>query len=609
MSLQRVPIGGFHRGLVTDDIGVDGALLEANDIWIDRRGEIRKRGGKGQVLSSLITNGTTCLRHFFHPDLGGAFVAYDASTYQMVKLNIAATAATTIGPFSTKDHNNTVLTGSSNATADYPSQSAVFDDEIVFGNNLSKAVTRWCGCTQDYYNTGTIALADGSTTVTGSGTTWVAGHVGAYMYINTGSVNERVFRVISVDTVAQTLTLDAVPITGSSPSGVSYGLNPIGRVSSPDGVFYAVGAAGVNYVGSSVLESHRGRLFVADMYDSSGQDRVGRIRWSAIQGESSDKFVGIDYWHANGYLDIGDAVGQIRIMKSFQGQLLVVGSQGVGVLSGDFATDGTDLGARFDLLRVEPFTNIWWVAGVTPLGVVWAGGRGLNIWDGASISSLTDGAVGQFWRQEEAGVSTVSISSVPNRIIVQIYGSPTLVYYIEQGVWVTQTRDSSVYGHTEVHHYPTSGAASGYEVAAQYSGNAIDDWSADHTTANKNDIGNTSAPRIAVTTHPVSLADHSWNARPQLVHVDGHIEDAASDNPTLDVKLIAGDEGTSAGGEADITVGSIAEGTYSTPHRLRVGGAPPAPSYRVNIEQTNAAADARIYGISLDVSGVNRVRG
>lgn len=89
------------------------------------------------------------------------------------------------------------------------------------------------------YNTGTVGLTNGSTTVTGSGTTWNT-LVDAGMLLQ--RANERVYRVASIDSTTQ-LTL-AEPYEGVTGAGVAYTLSPLYTITAadpyPDSEVYAV---------------------------------------------------------------------------------------------------------------------------------------------------------------------------------------------------------------------------------------------------------------------------------------------------------------------------------------------------------------------------------
>lgn len=79
------------------------------------------------------------------------------------------------------------------------------------------------------YSTGTIALTNGSRTVTGTGTSWTA-NVDAGMLIQRG--NERVYVVQSVDSNTQITLTEAYE--GSTGSGISYTANNIYKITGPD---------------------------------------------------------------------------------------------------------------------------------------------------------------------------------------------------------------------------------------------------------------------------------------------------------------------------------------------------------------------------------------
>lgn len=74
------------------------------------------------------------------------------------------------------------------------------------------------------YTAGTVTATNGLTTVTGSGTAWVASDIGQLVQIGTGTASSVPYYVIvDVDPVGQTITLGSAYI-GDTGSGISYSI-------------------------------------------------------------------------------------------------------------------------------------------------------------------------------------------------------------------------------------------------------------------------------------------------------------------------------------------------------------------------------------------------
>lgn len=212
----------FDQGLVTDTIGVEGALLQAQDIWIDRKGELRKRGGKGD-LGALPTNMTDVFVAGFLPTVA----PFTANRFLIVGL-VSGQNHAYAGDLSGGTITWTSLgveAGWENGTGltiGTPSSITAWDNEliVVVGNGNG---FRWSGSKKAAYSTGTVAMTSGDATVTGTGTTWTTNvEAGMYLHVGDDDVGQSgAFRILSV-TDNTHLELEFAPTFSNTISGANY---------------------------------------------------------------------------------------------------------------------------------------------------------------------------------------------------------------------------------------------------------------------------------------------------------------------------------------------------------------------------------------------------
>lgn len=113
------------------------------------------------------------------------------------------------------------------------------------------------------YSTGTMAVTNGSTTVTGAGTAWLA-NLDAGMFLRRGT--ERYYHVASVDSDTQ-LTLSEA-YTGTTGSGLAYAATRLGSVPRISDCYAVAGGRLLSCEGNRVYLSNYGNPFIfgADDY-------------------------------------------------------------------------------------------------------------------------------------------------------------------------------------------------------------------------------------------------------------------------------------------------------------------------------------------------------
>jgi hypothetical protein len=586
VALQRSDMVGFSRGLHTDSLGVDGALLEAQDVVITREGELRKRGPKNYLVtttgghaSGLSNAGNAISAH----GIGTLAVYIDSggTTRRVSARPIEAVAFTHLG--STREaYSGAIGTGYFDFSDHYAA--FVHGGEIIMGGGTTAPVC-WSGSVKADYTGGTASTTSGSTTITGTGTAWMANaEAGMYLWFDStagGGLSNRMFRIVSVNTDTS-ITVDRAP--DATVASKNYIIQSVGAMMTDLTSVWS----GYTPEGSAMC-SHQGRVFIGNTRESAIY-KPERIRWSALPQEGSGKYIGRDYWQANAYTDIGTGLGgDIVALASVGSDLVILKEGAVYALRGAVASDGSDLGARVDLVSANHGLQYARGHAMTKIGLVFADPRGVFVYANGEIRSLTQGRIQSTWTSDMS-VETI-VSAVGDRIIFCDQGSGRIfVYDISMDVWSTQ---SSQYYNRVVQTYYDDGAPE-YELGFRAFTDAVDDWSSDWTAypgGPSQDPGLSSAPDMQVVTHPIPLTSPVGNARPVRVDVNGF----ATDDAELAVSLIPGRQGGT-----EHAVGTLPAGTSDKSHRLRVPpGASLNPYYQVKIAASGTMSDARVYGVSI----------
>ena len=618
-GIRRTDVTGFVGGLNTDVIGASNTLLEARDVWIDRIGEIRKRGGKASLRTDFHNTAATASAAYvntFHPYCGGLGVVYNTTDSKYSVFRLGLDPATTCGFL------GSALYTASGTQYDVSAHTVAtsIENEVVLaggdgppikvGSRYDSGHSSTNYGTTPKYSTGTVTNGSGSATArrtftvaTGNTSSMTAG---MYLWLNDASLDQVRFKIESI-TNSSTFVVEKDP--GSTLSGATtYAVTSLAQVYGPATIFasYTDRTATKEYPVCGTAEAHGGRLFVAATGEVDGA-HYERIRWSGLPYEQSAPYYGMDYWQADAYADVYPGIGGnvIYALVSYGHELLIFKGGAFFKLTGDVASDGTDLGAAITIVDRTLGARASQVV-VTPIGVAISSNRGAYLYDG-SLRSLTDGRISQRWKAL-FGAAAPSVSCVGDRIIFH-GNSNALVYYFNNDTWVEQAYENV--GYSRIVQYKSSTGDNTYEVALYAygaNGGGAHDWATDHTTGNKSDALSTSNPRAQLTTQPILLGRGPIdNGRPKTVYVNSILTDAASDNPVWTVTLLRGRYGTTTGAASALSVGTIAESSTDKTVRIEVSGADMVSSAcRVRLVQTNAAADGRVYGIGLDYHHVDR---
>lgn len=646
------------KGIVSDGVGVAGALLEADDVVpLERSEGYRTRGGKpitvvtaasgapawptftgGTAMISLngTQSGTGGPSSLLQGVVGGstqfAMLTDDAKGYVL--------------PTQAVDQAGTALTftGRTNLFASRLSSAAVFGQElfVAAGNPGQGIPMRFAGngalTAAVPYSTGTIAGSSGSAVLTGAGgASWNSSMEGGYVYINDADVQDRAYRIIAVRS-ATSMEVDR-PLAGDV-AATSYRITANAAWTCKPGTFGAYQSASTITTRSTVEAQgacqHQGRVFVWDTIDADNLRYMSRLRWSAPINETDSHWGGAEYFQPNAFLDVFPGEGAshygstfgILYCASYRGTLYIFKLASVYALRGYVASDGSDEGASVDLVANIP-SGIAGRPVVSEEGIYFCTKEaGLCLLDGSGITSITD----------RSGVSTITkriatqgsapstnnwygwtLSVLRDRIIMQALvslassvasGIPnTLVYDRRLRTWSTQTTVAT----TNVIEPWTTRQQVGVALSSE-SAAVEGEWVGWH---GDNEFETLTAedsryPLMRVTTHPISLAGADGpNGRLRAAQVKAKVVDPAATNPVLGVSVLLGEEGSNAAVEAAISATSSVPESVQTEkwHRLAVrSGTAPVDQARVRLVQSGGSKDVRVMEVGIEHVPVARFR-
>ena len=246
------------------------------------------------------------------------------------------------------------------------------------------------------YNTGTVTVTTGSTTVAGSGTTWTSAMEGMVFYVNTDADYLAVYRVKKVVSTTS-LRIDR-PYAGSvTGAGKAYTLLLSIQMTMADATAFGSAAS---YPAFSVAASAWGRLVMANTREagsttanySGSPEYPTRMRWTGVIGsdEGSGGAIGMFAIDSNGYLDLDTRYGKILVVAPAAGAVLAFQESGVTVLRGEPVFDGA---GSLDISEIHPGVAIngGFAFESTPEGVFFFDKNvGPCVYDGSRVRRIGD---------------------------------------------------------------------------------------------------------------------------------------------------------------------------------------------------------------------------
>lgn len=643
--------GRFPRGLVTDQVGVGGALLEANDVYYERPGEIRGRNGKSGSTTSLV--GCTGLHYvpninFQYPILASDGVGIYNYNRGPGGESGPLDASGTAGKVQQPGGSDRTFGGVHDGVLEAGNHGVEFGGElfalraVITSANLP---VRWAGSTEDSYTTGTVSGLSGAQTVTGSGTTWTSSMIGMYLHIDAATVEERGFRVVAVNSATE-LVVDR-PF-GATFAGDAYRLDPISWWSLAPGVLaygkYSFTGASKHLVDTSSFSianawsccAHQGRIFMAWVPPNGAKEwNDSRLVWTNLESESDGgQWGGAERIQANAYIDIDPGNGgPITGLASDGSSLYIFKQNAVYQLSGYVRSDGEPTGST--VRKIIGDDGLPDYVGLAPVngagGVLFTGWFGFYLIQDGQVRNLTEGRVSSLYRSmltdnyaATAGILS-SLSWTGKRAIMQGRNKRanavaddepnTLIWDSEHDVFLTQT--TFICGRVRSESSWPLLYDLGIATSVEDTPGAAYDWGYDFMDpgpGSQRGYEGVSGSYVdvlpSITTHPMQLTGE-MNARIRAVQILASFENTSSD-PTLGVTLLMGEESRQdavvVGDEIAAESGAEIPGTEEWVRLPVRAGTPPVAAARVRVAPSAATTRFRLYDIGLEFVESQRVR-
>lgn len=482
----------FSKGMITDSVSEEGAVAYLQDMYLRKKGELISRGPV--YANTLATVASPALKYTvgysgsqFHPNFGLSAVramhttwdtskdVRDADSYQL----IGAGHSSVIGNDTpqeglsitwqaiTEGTNNAqvchdVAGNKVNLEACY--QSLNTGQETVYAGELGY-IYKWGGSYNPAYSTGQVDDIQANGLIIGTGTTWLTNvEAGQYILIdgvaeNTASTEQRAHRIEAV--LSNTQLLIETNLTPDS-TNRNYRIQSVAVLQSPAGVWNGDDEK-PRSVG--VICYHQNKLMVAGVSDASaGYNSVydfDSIRYSGTQSEiDTSGYSHLDLWHANGQFRVFPGVGGfIRGMVSMAGSLIVIKTHGLFRLadklgSYDAEASSASLSIISDTVGASGF-RAW---SSTPAGLVMANEKGLYLFDGSDLTSLTTGRIDALWESFAHYSVEYTVNVVGSLVVVgsAVYPDlPCVVWDFEKNYfWIGTNMSfqsvSTVYGSDDI---------------------------------------------------------------------------------------------------------------------------------------------------------------
>ena len=607
----------FRGGLNSDDRFAKNTLSRADDVLISSDGELIKRG-------CLVTNATISgvdqygLNEFL-PATTASYGGNIVGTYNGASSTLSRSYVDTPGTYVQLGNGESFFwddTSVALQTQDYRPDSGGVYSSTVLGEELffksNGMLMRWGGANA-VYASGSASAASGQNVVTGSGTpNWSSGSPANVGYGNyfTPPTGDEPYRIVTV--WSSSLILDRNIETAFAATS-AYKIQPFIPVCNYEAdwgertwMTHASAQNAIRLSTRSLVCSHAGRLLISAPAETPTystaylRDRYERIRWSALDGEGHASISwakGADYWHEDNWVDVGSA-GRINKMLSLSDtELLVVKSSELLVLRGALGT-GIDLGHSISHASQSQ-------GGIdackTKIGAAILSENDVLIYDQGQVRSIVDGRI----RKEVEALTLRTISTAGERIVCSDSSGNSLVFDIPTGSWSKYTFANATSRICNVK--DTSGSRdvdvslmAGYSQDWQY----MKTWD---TATRDGDQNMTTKPSPIIRTQPIPMYDRDGiTGRPNTLFIDYMLTDAATNNPTMTVKVISGRAGSETSTTMEYTLGEL---TGDGPARIPINGIKDTTHIIVELSLTtaNTARDFVLYGLWLDYEESDRV--
>lgn len=585
------------------------AVLESNEFQLFQNVVVRRerawrlRQGFGLALNGAdLTAGTSTqnrVRLFPGTLRGGAtknpYYIYDVTNGDIYAQFDASSAATTVAT----DH----VGGSLNTW----SPGEAFAQDLLFTASPLGNTFVMAGTVHSMY-TGTATLTSSSATVSSISPALSASEqtnmVGSLLTATNDSLTtSAVYRIKSVDSATQ-VTLDVV--YAGSDAGASKSIRI--AASAPTKVSPGVFSSSNNHGNCKFMAERWGRVIRGFTYEALAFNsyRGNRIRWSGIadSDEGTTPFLGVNAYHADGYLDLPGRGGDIVYMTSYSDALVVFQKRLMTVLYGAPTFDGEgSLDASTTFRCSVPDGN---AVCATPYGLYFydAGGS-IKVWTGQGEPRSVS-PEGMSYTLVTSPISYMGYYS--GYLVMSVSGSTTgWLHHIPTGSW------SKLVG-SDMDTWRGFTSGRGSLDGGQYEHLVTLDHSLDKLI----DVGapllfdDVGAPSDGGGTRPTLLIETDVIAgefyeylRPRRLYATYELEDDGTD-PTLDITVYTSTESSEALEQQTVSFPLTSAGITTKEEAVNVQAAPGVLVRITHSGQTDALVVRRIV-VECDVERVGDV--
>lgn len=325
----------------------DNAVYDAINGLVNDEGQIIRRGGGAYVTTSDAGANLFSLKSSYYPAPSALRTLAFSTTnhYAVSGTGFVTLAASGISPPYPPPQ------GSRVAAANKLSIWPIFSNLVppvpataAYGGSLKTSV----------YSTGTVTVTNGSTTVTGVGTSWSA-NVDAGMIMDVNAVNDGRYYVVKQVNSNTSLTLDET-WKGTTTAGASYEASPISTSGLYDAIFQPVASTDakpyVAYVGRRLLLAYGTRVAFSplDLPGLQNVDEYHELPGDAFitgidgVGDTAIVFTTEGVWTISGlFFDAVDAYGNVQqTVSRGNSDVVLWGDAGIAQWAGGFIVPAVD---------------------------------------------------------------------------------------------------------------------------------------------------------------------------------------------------------------------------------------------------------------------------
>lgn len=463
-TVQYASHANFFTGMVRDiprHLIPDGAVYDATNIVITNSGSLAKRGASTTALAAATS---------MSPREVGSQRSANADARSYLYPAAISGGNAQFGNIAFSSSVQTMYTYTSTITTESLNQPTVYGDSLVFpiGTSTGTSPTAWCGganfseTSSTYSGTISTTTAAGNSKIAIGATATTAVAVGGYIHMSNGGTDEYTGRVVRKDSATE-ITVDPAPINAKTYTSLAYYpvLPQVGT--KTDGQYIASAGCIGTFTSGGDSRVVLGNVRIVDSTSGNSSWHPNRLVWSVR--EAADATTSTTAGTVDGivqatrmgfpqlnYIDIEDIEQIVGLVPVGSGNMLVLGTKNVVMLSGTLITQSAgvtnaSLGRGGLTAGIRAFSQQ--VGCISPksiqrttAGVFFAASDGVYLTDGATLVNTMTKKIANLWGESLSGgtLFTFDVSKfdgpdvfAPSGVTLGVYGSANINdshYYI-----------------------------------------------------------------------------------------------------------------------------------------------------------------------------------